>query len=386
MRPASSRPVEAAAVARRAGMLARARPGSSAARARAWEHGVSVGSAPSAARRRLLVASLGVGEPVPAQSSLGEEAVALEVDEVHEDDVNYYTVSAEHLPPADSDVPEAKTVRVKFVLKKQCAFGQQFLVVGDDAALGLWDPAKAIPLNWSEEHVWTAKTDLPANKLIEFKFLLRDASGNVRWQHGDNRTLQTLETPNTMVVHEDWDHAMKQRVSEEDELSVVGEDLMFSEDVAGSNSENKLSVMGEDVMFSDDVAGSNPDDVGGEDVMFSDDVAGSNGAVVGADNPQTDENLDTDKLAAVADADAPDAPLRGETIVPNGANQPQLMVDKGQTIPSGSNDDDDTVLRQEHDLLANRPPIILENDLAWAGKAMQQLLRILGFQIGTTRT
>ncbi|KAJ1286288.1 hypothetical protein BS78_03G342000 [Paspalum vaginatum] len=381
MRPASSRPVEAAAVARRAGMLARARPGSRAARARAraWEHGVAVGSAPPAARRRLLVASLGVDEPLPAQSSMGEEAVALEVDE---DDVNYSIVSAEDLPPADADVPEAKTVRVKFVLKKQCAFGQQFLVVGDDAALGLWDPAQATPLNWSEEHVWTAKTDLPANKLIEFKFLLRDASGNVRWQHGDNRTLQTIETPHTMVVHEDWDHAEKQRVSEEEELSVVGEDAMFSvsDDVAGSNPDD---VAGEDAMFSDDVARSNPDD-----------VAGSNGAVVMADDPQTDENLETDKLAAVVGA--PDAPLQGATIVANGANRPQLMVDKGQTIPeelreqngtpSSSNDDEDTVLRQEHDLLANRPPSILENDLAWAGKAMQQLLRTLGFQTGTTRT
>jgi len=55
-------------------------------------------------------------------------------------------------------VPEDRTVRVKFVLRKQCAFGQQFLVVGDDAALGLWDPAKAIALNWSEGHVWTATT------------------------------------------------------------------------------------------------------------------------------------------------------------------------------------------------------------------------------------
>lgn len=57
-------------------------------------------------------------------------------------------------------VPEARrtTVRVRFVLRKQCAFGHQFLVAGDDAALGLWDPAKAISLVWSEGHVWTANT------------------------------------------------------------------------------------------------------------------------------------------------------------------------------------------------------------------------------------
>ncbi|XP_066311505.1 uncharacterized protein [Miscanthus floridulus] len=127
----------------RAWRAARARPGSRA-RTRAWEHGVAVGPAPFAARRRLLVASLGVGEPLPAQS-LGEEAVALEVGE--DDDLDSLVSAENLLPPAAAaaaaDVPEARTVRVKFVLRKQCAFGQQFLVVGDDAALGLWDPAKA---------------------------------------------------------------------------------------------------------------------------------------------------------------------------------------------------------------------------------------------------
>jgi hypothetical protein len=50
-----------------------------------------------------------------------------------------------------------KTVQVKFMLQKQCAFGQRFLVVGDHPTLGLWDPTKATALEWSEDHVWTAK-------------------------------------------------------------------------------------------------------------------------------------------------------------------------------------------------------------------------------------
>ncbi|XP_066312973.1 uncharacterized protein [Miscanthus floridulus] len=381
MHPPSSKPMEIAAVACRAGLLARARPGSRARR-RAWEHGVAVGPAPSAARRRLLVASLGVGEPLPAQTlveeavvlevgvveplppqSLGEEAVALEVGE--DDDLDSLVSAENLLPPAAAiaDVPEARTVRVKFVLRKQCAFGQQFLVVGDDAAVGLWDPAKAIALVWSEGHVWTATTvssqDLPANRSIEFKFLLRDASRHVRWQHGTNRTLQITETPNTMVVHEDWDHGNKQKVSEEEELSIGEEDVMFSEDLAGTN-------------------GATPVDT--------------------ADNPQKHQNLETDRSAAVV----ADAPLQGEMVAANGTDQPQLMVDKHQTIleevpgeqngtPSaddyaGNGNDDDTTLYQGCDLLPNRPTSIFENDFAWAGKAMQQMLRILGFQIGTTRT
>ncbi|PUZ53877.1 hypothetical protein GQ55_5G085600 [Panicum hallii var. hallii] len=344
--PPCPEPMEAAAaVARRAGLLARARPGSRP-RVRAWERGV--GSAPPAARRRLLVASLGVGEPLPVQSSRGEEAVALEV--LEDDDEANSTVPAGNLPHPDADeialVPGSKTVRVKFVLKKQCAFGQQFLVVGDAPALGQWDPSKATALDWSEDHVWTAKTDLPANKLIEFKFLLRDASGHVCWQHGANRTLETTETTNILVVYEDWDHAMKQKVSEEEELSA-----------------------------------------GPEDVMFSDDLAGINGATLA--HIIADENLKNQSAAVLADA-----PLQ---VVANETNQPKLMLDKDQTVleelrgeaktvaQKGRNGDG-TTLCQEGAQLANRPPSILENDLAWAGKAMHQVLRILGFQIGTTKT
>ncbi|XBI66777.1 hypothetical protein VPH35_046268 [Triticum aestivum] len=114
-------------------------------------------------------------------------------------------------PPTDG---HASTVRVTFVLEKKCAFGQRFLVVGDDPALGLWDPAKATALDWSEGHVWTARADLPANRLVEFKFLLQDPSGHVRWQHGGNRALQVTEASSALVVYEDWDDAGCQEVSE----------------------------------------------------------------------------------------------------------------------------------------------------------------------------
>ena len=49
------------------------------------------------------------------------------------------------------------TVRVRFVLKEQCTFGHSFHLVGDDPALGLWEPANAVPLDWSEGHDWTVE-------------------------------------------------------------------------------------------------------------------------------------------------------------------------------------------------------------------------------------
>lgn len=50
-----------------------------------------------------------------------------------------------------------KTVRVRFVLAKECPFGQSFHLVGDDPALGLWDPEKAVALQWAEGHEWTVE-------------------------------------------------------------------------------------------------------------------------------------------------------------------------------------------------------------------------------------
>ncbi|OAY77072.1 Farnesyl pyrophosphate synthase 1 [Ananas comosus] len=50
-----------------------------------------------------------------------------------------------------------KTSHVKFVLHKECLFGQRFLLVGDDSNISSWDPSKAIPLEWSDGHVWTTE-------------------------------------------------------------------------------------------------------------------------------------------------------------------------------------------------------------------------------------
>lgn len=48
-------------------------------------------------------------------------------------------------------------MHVKFQLQKECLFGEQFFLVGDDPMLGLWDPTSAIPLDWSDEHIWTVE-------------------------------------------------------------------------------------------------------------------------------------------------------------------------------------------------------------------------------------
>ena len=54
-------------------------------------------------------------------------------------------------------VASGPTVKVKFELHKECHYGQQFNVVGSDPQLGDWEPSAALPLNWTEGHVWTTE-------------------------------------------------------------------------------------------------------------------------------------------------------------------------------------------------------------------------------------
>nr|XP_043611024.1 uncharacterized protein LOC122582663 isoform X2 [Erigeron canadensis] len=102
---------------------------------------------------------------------------------------------------------ETETVRVKFQLHKECSFGQNFLITGDDPVLGLWDPNHAIPLTWSEGHSWTsAHLDLPIGRCIKFKFILmQESDGVIVWQPGPDRVLECFKTDKTMTLCEDWE-------------------------------------------------------------------------------------------------------------------------------------------------------------------------------------
>ncbi|KAI3848471.1 hypothetical protein MKX03_031738 [Papaver bracteatum] len=128
---------------------------------------------------------------------------------------------------------KSKTVRVEFQLIRECLFRQEFLVVGDDPILGAWDPSKAIPLKWSQGHIWTAEIDVPIKRRIEFLFILKDhQSGEFVWQPGPHRVLKTRKRKtNRMVVLESWDFEGLQRTSEEEPLANSNP---LEEDVTGN--------------------------------------------------------------------------------------------------------------------------------------------------------
>lgn len=129
------------------------------------------------------------------------------------------TVESEEVLIPYADLP--KTVRVKFKLLKECAFGQKFLIVGDDSMFGSWDPSEGVPLNWSDGHVWTAELEFPTDKTVKYKVILQENAGTILWQPGPDRVLETWDTEKIITVSEHWDNPELRDVVEED-LAAAG--------------------------------------------------------------------------------------------------------------------------------------------------------------------
>ncbi|KAJ4751254.1 Carbohydrate-binding-like fold [Rhynchospora pubera] len=167
-------------------------------------------------------------------------------------------------------------VHVRFVLQKECMFGERFYLVGDDPLLGLWDPSNGIPLDWSNDHIWSAQLqDVPIGKKVEFKFVLVGLSGEVQWQPGPNRILlldqvitNTSSKASTITVCEDWDSAGNQTISLDDvavsaEATVMQEEIEVSgPDQTSKTSENPESTQGDansGIISNTRLEGSEPD-------------------------------------------------------------------------------------------------------------------------------
>ncbi|XP_074366748.1 uncharacterized protein LOC141707466 [Apium graveolens] len=139
-------------------------------------------------------------------------------------------------------ISQSKTVRVRFQLQRECSFGQQFHIVGDDRVLGQWDPSGAVSFNWSDGHVWTTtELDVPIEKCIKFKIILKEGPENIVWQPGPDRILQTWETENILTICEDWDSADCQKILEDvPTFNQIEESIINAEDITDLNKEVQI--------------------------------------------------------------------------------------------------------------------------------------------------
>ncbi len=129
--------------------------------------------------------------------------------------------------------------------------------------------------------------------------MLQDLSGKLHWQNGRNRSVQTGETANILVVYEDWGNANSQTVEEEGKVSIGME-------------EGKLSVGMEEAVVPDD--------------------SESRDDIIVADELQVDDNLavmqnessvrEDDKKSTVGTVTS----VQAELMKLHEANQPEVMA------------------------------------------------------------
>jgi hypothetical protein len=74
----------------------------------------------------------------------------------------------------------------------ETSYGQTVHVVGNMPTLGNWLPTENNKLKWSELNWWETYSALPVilpRKQVEYKFVIKDESGNLQWESGENRVL-----------------------------------------------------------------------------------------------------------------------------------------------------------------------------------------------------
>ncbi|MEW2418207.1 carbohydrate-binding module family 20 domain-containing protein [Streptomyces sp. NPDC046866] len=81
--------------------------------------------------------------------------------------------------------------------------GQNVYVAGDRAELGGWNTASAPKLDPSAYPVWKLDVTLPAGTAFSYKYIRKDAAGNVTWESGANRTA-TVPASGKVTLNDTW--------------------------------------------------------------------------------------------------------------------------------------------------------------------------------------
>lgn len=81
--------------------------------------------------------------------------------------------------------------------------GQNIYVTGDRAELGGWNTGSALKLDPAAYPVWKLDVSLPAGTAFSYKYVRKDAAGNVTWESGANRTA-TVPASGRVTLTDTW--------------------------------------------------------------------------------------------------------------------------------------------------------------------------------------
>ncbi|MET9426953.1 carbohydrate-binding module family 20 domain-containing protein [Streptomyces sp. NPDC003036] len=95
------------------------------------------------------------------------------------------------------------TTGASFAVHATTVPGENIYVTGDQPALGSWNPAAALKLDPAAYPVWKLDVNLPAGTTFAYKYVRKDAAGNVTWESGANRTA-TVPASGKVTLNDTW--------------------------------------------------------------------------------------------------------------------------------------------------------------------------------------
>ncbi|KJY36550.1 glycosidase, partial [Streptomyces sp. NRRL S-444] len=99
--------------------------------------------------------------------------------------------------------PPPAAAGASFAVNATTAPGQNIYVTGDRAELGGWNTGSALKLDPAAYPVWKLDVPLPAGTAFSYKYLRKDAAGNVTWESGANRAA-TVPASGKVVLNDTW--------------------------------------------------------------------------------------------------------------------------------------------------------------------------------------
>ncbi|MET7647311.1 carbohydrate-binding module family 20 domain-containing protein [Streptomyces sp. NPDC005426] len=106
--------------------------------------------------------------------------------------------------PTDPADPGTGTSGASFGVNATTQLGQNIYVTGNQPALGNWNTGSALKLDPAAYPVWKLDVSLPAGTSFEYKYLRKDASGNVTWESGANRTATVPASGKVTLTADVW--------------------------------------------------------------------------------------------------------------------------------------------------------------------------------------
>ncbi|MEV8626538.1 carbohydrate-binding module family 20 domain-containing protein [Streptomyces sp. NPDC051079] len=109
------------------------------------------------------------------------------------------TALALHTGATTCGTTQPATAGAAFNVNATTTLGQDIYVTGNRPELGNWAPAAALKLDPAAYPVWKLAVTLPAGTAFEYKYVRKDAAGNVTWESGANRTATVPASGQTVL-------------------------------------------------------------------------------------------------------------------------------------------------------------------------------------------